>query len=281
MRILCSYIILGLLISCSEDPVQIIPHEEMVLVEGGSFNFGDDEGKDEEKPAVHVHVSSFYMDQHEVTNAAFQEFVEQENYITTAEKFGASSVYRTSWELEKNINWKSGKDTLSDFGKLPVVHVSWIDAAAYCKWKNKRLPSEMEYEYALESFGQAGYNIWEGDFPDRNTAADGYVDRAPVMSFKPNEIGIYDLQGNVWEWTADHYHHNIHDILLIKEPDSAFIWEGASYDPKNLNAEQMVIKGGSFLCHDSYCCGYQSNARMPAEVNMSYYHLGFRCACDL
>jgi sulfatase modifying factor 1 len=281
VKILLLHILCYIAISCTSKESAEELYDDMVKVPSGEFEFGKHEGKEEESPAVHVHMSSFYIDKHEVTNEDFQAFVDAEGYITTAEKNGASSIYTNKWQIKEDINWRSDSDTLEDFENLPVVHLSWTDANAYCQWKKKRLLSEMEFEYVLEKYGGGEYNIWEGEFPNQNTREDGYKNRAPVMSFSPNKIGVYDLQGNVWEWTADHYHHNVHDILKIKNPDSALVWEGAFYNPANLNAEEMVIKGGSFLCHDSYCKGYMSNARMPAEKEMSYYHLGFRCGCDL
>ena len=267
--------------SCVSNEIQD-EKSKMVLVEGGTLVFGDTTGKENETPSVSVIMPSFYLDEHEVTNADFKAFVEAEDYVTTAEKNGESSVYSDRWKLERGVYWRTGEDEFDNFESLPVAHVSWSDANAYCKWKKKRLPTEMELEYVLETYGGGAYNIWEGTFPDQNEMIDGFKYAAPVKSFEPNEIGIYDLQGNLWEWTTDHYHYNVHDILVVKDLDSAISWDGAYYDPLNPQSDlpQKVIKGGSFLCNDSYCSGYRSNARMPADATSSYFHVGFRCACD-
>lgn len=280
------YISILVLSACSTvDPSD--KHENMVLVEEGNLQFGDPQGKENEKPEVALLVPAFYLDKQEVSNAEFQKFVEAENYKTTAEEIGSSMIYSNQWDVVSGIAWNTapyGEEKLPPkFGELPVVHVSWYDAQAYCKWKQKRLPTEQELEYVIENYETETYNIWEGQYPDKNNMKDGYYWTAPVGSYEPNELGIYDLQGNVWEWTADNYNYNIHDIIDVKSNPSASVWNKVSYDPTHddPNIEQRVIKGGSFLCHESYCCGYKAAARMPAEPRNSYFHVGFRCACDL
>jgi sulfatase modifying factor 1 len=165
VKILLLHILCYIAISCTSKESAEELYDDMVKVPSGEFEFGKDEGKEEESPAVHVHMSSFYIDKHEVTNEDFQAFVDAEGYITTAEKNGASSIYTNKWQIKEDINWRSDSDTLEDFENLPVVHLSWTDANAYCQWKKKRLLSEMEFEYVLEKYGGGEYNIWEGEFP--------------------------------------------------------------------------------------------------------------------
>jgi formylglycine-generating enzyme required for sulfatase activity len=155
----------------------------------------------------------------------------------------------------------------------PAVHVSWHDTNAYCAWAGARLPTEAEWEFAargglegkafpwgdeLEPAGEHRMNVWQGDFPAHNTAADGYVGTAPVASFSPNGYGLHNVTGNVWEWTADWFD-------PTREPP-----EGTS----------RVQKGGSYLCHHSYCRRYRVAARQGSTPDSSTGNVGFRCASD-
>ena len=280
-----AHIIIIFLLGCSASEEEV--KQNMAFIPGGNVLFGSEDGKEQERPVISLYVNPFYLDKNEVSNADFQEFVEATSYITSAEQVGSSMIYTTKWEIVSDINWRNlpyGDDNNSTgFDNLPVVHVSWHDANAYCKWKKKRLPTEQEFEFVLENNTTKNFNIWQGAFPDKNSIEDGFYWTAPVGSFKPNSLGIYDLAGNVWEWTSDNYNYNVHNILSLNKQDTSASWENACYDPnsENQHINQKVIKGGSFLCHDSYCCGYKAEARMPAEPSASYFHLGFRCACDL
>lgn len=164
----------------------------------------------------------------------------------------------------------------------PVVHVSWNDAVNYCAWSEKRLPTEAEWEYAcrgklnqrlfswgnkLNPHNEHWINIWQGEFPDKNTADDGYVGTAPVISFPNNSFGLKNILGNVWEWTADWWdiHHSSESAKNPKGPSSG---------------TNRVKKGGSYLCHKSYCYRYRCAARSQNTPDSSAGNLGFRCAAD-
>jgi len=183
----------------------------------------------------------------------------------------------------------------------PVVHVSYDDASAYAEWAGKRLPTEAEWERAAR-FGHDGdrlswgndlhpdgnhmANIWQGRFPDDNTAEDGHVGTAPVRSFPPNALGLYDMAGNVWEWTTDQFHPDTYSQRVetidvggcCRNP----IGPATTADPRNpYAAVSRVHKGGSFLCHESYCESYRPSAKMATPPDTGMSHLGFRCVRDM
>ncbi|CAK6955680.1 formylglycine-generating enzyme [Scomber scombrus] len=278
-------------------------HSQMVQISGGEFLMGTDNPgipADGEGPPRLVHVDSFYMDIQEVTNRQFQSFVHATAYVTEAEKFGDSFVFEgilsetvksqitqavaaAPWWLPvKGANWRhpEGLDSnITDRLDHPVLHVSWADAVAYCSWTNKKLPTEAEWEYAcrgglkdrlypwgnkLNPKGQHYANLWQGDFPNHNTGEDGYVKSSPVMSFPANGFGLYDMVGNAWEWTSDWWtvHHTTEQQDNPKGPPSG---------------TDKVKKGGSYMCHKSYCYRYRCAARSQNSPDSSASNLGFRC----
>ncbi len=202
--------------------------------------------------------------------------------------------YSQWWEWKIGANWKhpnGPESTIKDKENEPVVHIALEDALAYCKWAGRRLPTEAEWEYAARAgkkdelffWGSdvsqlsSHANSWEGEFPLNNTKEDGFERRAPVMSYPKNDFGLYDMAGNVWEWTSDWYNTNYYKELADKNevtqnPKGAF----EAYNPSNPYAKEKVIKGGSFLCSASYCASYRISARMATSPDSGMEHLGFR-----
>jgi len=198
------------------------------------------------------------------------------------------------WNWTIGADWKhpnGPKSNIKGKDNYPVVHVSYEDALAYCEWANRRLPTEAEWELASRagSYGtiynwgndvsvlKEKANTWEGEFPVENTKADGFELRAPVKSYPPNAYGLYDMAGNVWEWTSDWYNANYYKETKSKNtvlvnPSGA----ESPFTPNNQLAKERVIKGGSFLCSESYCASYRVSARMGSTMDSSLEHTGFR-----
>ncbi|WP_010521365.1 formylglycine-generating enzyme family protein [Aquimarina agarivorans] len=291
------------------------PHEKdttMLFVKGGSFLMGGTsvQANPDELPVHKETVDDFYMDATEVTNAEFSAFVTATGYITTAERpidphfiaaitgvapetvdtDPAALVFNGNpkmwWSMVKGANWRhpqGPKSTIIGKDSYPVVQVSWYDAIAYCHWANKRLPTEEEFEYAARNQGkQIKYswgndfnkaveyaNFHQGNFPLGNLKIDNFEGLAPVKSFKNNALGIYDIGGNVWEWTLNSYFSDAYSKKInFEQPILA--------NDNTLN-QKKVIRGGSFLCNESYCSGYRVAARMNASPDTGLEHLGFRC----
>ncbi|XP_062504156.1 formylglycine-generating enzyme-like [Corticium candelabrum] len=285
-----------------ESPYRRTNH--MVLIPGGTFTMGLDKPilpQDGEGPARRTTIDSFYMDVYEVTNAEFEYFVNQTGYKTEAERFGNSFVldYLIPNKIQEKITqavasapwWLpvDGADWRHPFGPgttivdrmdHPVVHVSWNDAVEFCKWAGKVLPTEAEWEYAtrgglenklfpwgddLLPNGEHRMNIWQGSFPTKNTVEDGFETTAPVTSFPPNKYGLYNTVGNAWEWVNDWYkiQHTSDDQLNPTGP---------------LHGTDRVKKGGSYMCHKSYCYRYRCASRSNNTPDSSASNLGFRCA---
>ncbi len=201
------------------------------------------------------------------------------------------------WQYVPGANWlqPQGPDAgvgIKNLKKSPVVQVSYEDAVAYARWAGKRLPTEAEWEYAARGGGkekQKYYwgselkpdnkwvaNIYQGNFPDKNSGEDGFLGIAPIKSFPPNAYGLYDMEGNVWEWCSDFYRPDYYSQSPTKNPQGP----ADSYDPEEPNMVKRVQRGGSFLCSDQYCIRYKAGSRGKGEVTSSSDNLGFRCVRD-
>lgn len=265
---------------------------DLIELAGGPFAMGSEDADahraDLEGPVRTVEVEPFRIGASAVTNAQFERFVKSTGYRTQAEEFGWSFVFHlfvrdidqslvrgvaggTPWWVGvEGADWRHPEgpgSSLKDRRNHPVVHVSWHDARAYCSWSGTRLPDETEWEYAargglvrkryawgddLTPGGKHMCNIWQGTFPHHNTAADGYVGTAPAKSFPANGYGLFNVAGNVWEWTSSPWTQHAPDV-----------W---------------TIRGGSYLCHDSYCNRYRVAARTMNTGDSSSGNTGFRIA---
>jgi formylglycine-generating enzyme len=284
--------------------------QDMVRLDGGAFLMGTDVAigfpADGEGPVRKVTMDAFYIDRFPVTNEQFAEFTKQTGYVTEAERFGWSFVFQGHiaperydelvedtvaaapwWCKVRGANWRhpEGPDSSSENrSNHPVVHVSWKDAARFARWAGKRLPTEAEWEYAarggleqklypwgddLTPGGRYLCNIWQGTFPLFDTAEDGYSAPAPVDAFPPNGYGIYTITGNAWEWCADWFNPTFHIYSTRANPVGP------------LEGSAKVIKGGSYLCHESYCNRYRVAARTSNTPDSSTTNIGFRCVRDV
>ena len=271
---------------------------------GGDFRMGSDGPQsnpdDGEGPVRTVGVRAFTISVYAVTNAQFADFVRETGYRTDAERLNWSYVFHLSvppdarrrigrtpadtpwWLPVPRAYWAQPEgpgSTALDRRNHPVVHVSWHDAQAFCRWSGARLPTEAEWEYAgrgglegaaypwgddLTPGGQHHCNIWQGRFPEHDSAEDGYAGTAPVDAFPPNGFGLHNVVGNVWEWCAD-----------------KFTWDGSAEDGSEEPAcadrdTAHSLRGGSFLCHRSYCNRYRVAARSSNTARSSASNVGFR-----
>ncbi len=203
------------------------------------------------------------------------------------------------WQWQIGANWKhpdGPKSSLVGKENDPVVHIAYEDALAYCEWAGRRLPTEAEWERAAQgNQSESIYfwgddvselakkaNTWEGEFPVINTKADGFDKRAPVKSYPSNDFGLYDMAGNVWEWTSDWYNTGYYDTVasqntILKNPQGA----ESPFNARDPYAKEKVMKGGSFLCNASYCASYRISARMATSLDSSLEHLGFRTVASI
>jgi formylglycine-generating enzyme len=255
---------------------------------------GDGEG-----PVHAVRLDAFELAPHAVTNSEFGRFAEATGYRTEAERFGWSFVFAGLlpddfpetrgvaqapwWRQVEGATWDhpvGPQSSIDDARDHPVVHVSHADAGAYCAWAGGRLPTEAEWEYAargglegavypwgseLEPGGEHRMNVWQGEFPRHNTLADGHYGTCPVGEFPANGYGLHNMTGNVWEWTADWF-------------DVGFRARDRAHNPLGpLAGTHRVQKGGSYLCHASYCRRYRAAARQANSPDASTGNLGFRC----
>lgn len=276
---------------------------EQARVPAGRFTMGDSSGDrnpaDGELPLHEVTLDAFEIDATTVTNADFARFVDATGYRTEAETFGFSAVFHLAvaadrgdimgqadgtpwWFGVQGADWAHPGGPRSDVDGLddhPVTHVSWNDAVAYCGWAGRRLPTEAEWEYAARGgldgakypWGDAevddsGWraNIWQGAFPRENTLDDGWLTTAPVRTFEPNGYGLWQPVGNVWEWCQDWF-------------DPGWYGRSPAAGPAGPAAGAMrILRGGSYLCHISYCNRYRNSARSSNTPDSSMGNAGFR-----
>lgn len=280
------------------------PAPELMALSGGTFAMGSEDPLaypvDGEGPVHSVDVEPFGIAPCAVTNAQFAAFVAATGHVTDAERWGWSFVFEGLlppafpptravaqapwWRQVHGSMWnrpEGPQSNLDGRSAHPVVHVSHNDAAAYCEWVGARLPTEAEWEFAargglhgctfpwgdeLEPAGEHRMNVWQGDFPARNTAADGFLGTAPVDAFPPNGYELHNMTGNVWEWTADWFDRNWYRSAPA----------GSPLGPES--GSLRVTRGGSYICHESYCRRYRVSARSANLPDDATGNIGFRVA---
>lgn len=303
----------GLCDSYAGVPQGNLRHAGMAQIQGGRFMMGSDEHYAEEALAHEVQIHGFWIDQHDVTNAQFERFVVATGYVTVAERvpdiqrhpdlppqmrvpgsvvFVMGEKGRSGrWRYVAGANWRhpQGPDSsIGDRPAHPVVHIAYEDAEAYARWSGRDLPTEAQWEYAargglqgqtyvwgseLTPGGKPMANTWQGPFPLVNTGEDGHSGTSAVGCYPANGYGLYDMAGNVWQWTATWYR-NVH----AGQPEDNPIGpnELDSFDPRQPGTPAKVIKGGSHLCAANYCMRYRPAARQARETDSGTSHIGFR-----
>ena len=277
---------------------------ELVSLPASNFEMGSVDAHaypaDGEGPVHRVELSGFAIASHAVSNDHFAAFVDATGFVTEAERFGWSFVFggflpddfpetrgvaaAPWWRQVYDATWQRPEGPQSDLygrGNHPVVHVSWNDAQAYCEWSGTRLPTEAEWEYAagggrsgvrfpwgddLQPEGRHLMNVFQGTFPAHNTLADGYAGTAPVDAYPPNGYGLHNMTGNVWEWCRDWFQSDAYQHSATRDPTGPD------------TGTHRVMRGGSYLCHESYCRRYRVAARSGNEPDASAGNLGFRVA---
>jgi formylglycine-generating enzyme len=281
--------------------------ETLVSVPGGPFRMGSNDRfaypADGEGPVHEVRLRPFLIDRYAVSNDRFTAFVDATGYMTDAERWGWSFVFggllpddfpstrsvaaAPWWRQVDGAQWRHPEGAHSDLagrGEHPVVQVSHNDALAYCEWAGVRLPTEAEWEFAsrggltghafpwgdeLEPEGEHRMNVWQGEFPGLNTVEDGYPGTAPVDAYPPNGYGLHNTTGNVWEWTADWF-----------DPGWYLVSSGEN-PPGPPTGTHRVTRGGSYICHASYCRRYRVSARSANMPDDATGNIGFRVAADI
>lgn len=298
LRLLPAMLVCATLAGCDQTnaappataPAAVAPQttvDDMVAIPGGTFLMGTNDGFPYEGPAHEVTVKPFKLDRTEVTVGQFAKFVAATGYKTEAETFGWSGVFdpaKRGWQKSDGATWREpdgpGSKPKDD---EPVCQISYNDALAYAKWAGKRLPTEAEWEFAargglkhktyawgdeLRPGGKPVANWWQGIFPQKDTAEDGFTTRAPVGRFAPNGYGLLDMSANVWEWCADWYA----DDYYLKSPKDNPTGPAEGTD--------RVIRGGSWMCSENYCNNYRVAGRSKTTPDTALNNLGFRCAKD-
>ncbi|HVJ98436.1 MAG TPA: formylglycine-generating enzyme family protein [Acidimicrobiia bacterium] len=272
-----------------------------VELPGGTFLMGDESPLaypgDGEGPVHEVELSPFTIDAVAVTNERFAEFVDATGYVSEAEQYRWSFVFggllpddfedtaavvgAEWWRQVFGADWRhphGPQSSIDDVMNHPAVHISWNDAQAFCAWSGTRLPTEAEWEYAaragstgpfpwgdeLEPGGEHRMNVFQGTFPAQNTVEDGYAGTAPVDVYEPNAFGLYNMTGNVWEWCSDWFDPRTYANSPRTNPTGP---------PRGAN---KIMRGGSYLCHASYCRRYRVSARMGSEPSSTSGNVGFR-----
>lgn len=286
-------------------PLSVV-HDALGLVDvpGGVFAMGTEDPRgypsDGEGPVHEVELAPFRLARHAVTNDVFAAFVAATSYVTDAERYGASFVFggllpddfphtrgvvgAEWWREVEGASWRRPEgphSSIEERATHPVVHVSWNDAMSFCTWAGVRLPTEAEWERAarggrvghhypwgddLEPDGVHRMNVFQGVFPGGGIAADGWAGTCPVGAFPPNDYGLHEMTGNVWEWCSDWFHPGWYAVSPRSAPT------GPSH------GESKVMRGGSYLCHESYCWRYRVDARSANTPDSSTGNLGFRVA---
>ncbi|MBS0385615.1 MAG: formylglycine-generating enzyme family protein [Proteobacteria bacterium] len=271
--------------------------DDQRIIPAGRVDRGSVAFRPEERVGGHGEVRAFSIDTHEVTNRQFAAFVAATHYVTAAERTDAdgqrhgAAVFdpsRHMWIVDRSADWRHPQGQGSSIeGRefFPVVQVSYEDALAYAHWRGRRLPTENEWERAArgdapaspnlhaEAFAPDGApraNTWQGVFPVVDQGTDGFAGLAPVGCFPANAAGLYDMVGNVWEWTSDWF---AYDAAPVSEEYAR------AHDPQHI--AEHVIKGGSYLCSDNFCSRFRSGSRQPSDPSEGMSHVGFRTVADV
>jgi formylglycine-generating enzyme required for sulfatase activity len=283
------------------------PELDLATIPAGRFTMGTDDPRgyaaDGEGPPHPVELDAYAISVHAVTNREFAAFVGATAYRTTAEELGTSFVFSGLlprgfpptpavaaapwWREVTGADWRhpeGPQSSVTDRGTHPVVHVSWYDAVAYCDWAGLRLPTEAEWERAArgpehghhfpwgderEPAGEHRMNVFQGQFPQRDTGEDGWIGTCPVGTFPANDFGLFETTGNVWEWCSDWFSPDSYRRSPVHAPTGP---------RKGVN---RVMRGGSYLCHESYCWRYRVDSRSSNTPDSSAGNVGFRVAADV